>query len=287
MTPKELLLIKKLVQKLYSEIDIKFAKSVLFKDTYYKNGKLKYKVDLLTQNQKLKKEAFGNNYGIKKELAFYALELLPFNLSGVNLCAFAKSCVFNCIAHSGKGNLLHQEKMFKDKILTPTLVNRAIRTYVLINDKDFFMDLLLSQVIQIHKYLKSIGIEFWLRPNGFSDIDFETEEYDYFISKLALHGINCYDYTKDLDRKELPNYRLTYSHDEGMSDYKLKELLDQRKNVAVIFSKKKKPTTFKGFPVIDGDINDNRAYDPSGVIIGLSKKGTIGTMTKTKNIQYV
>lgn len=50
------------------------------------------------------------------------------------------------------------------------------------------------------------------------------------------------------------------------------EALKTKKRIAVVF-RKDLPITFLGRKVIDGDSNDLRFLDPSGVIVGLKAKG--------------
>jgi hypothetical protein len=86
-----------------------------------------------------------------------------------------------------------------------------------------------------------------------------------------------YDYTKNPKRmsKKLPeNYHLTFSY-TGRNEYISKKILDQGKNVAVIFNLKKGqplPETWNGYPVIDGDLTDYRPLDGEGVVVGLRWK---------------
>lgn len=85
-----------------------------------------------------------------------------------------------------------------------------------------------------------------------------------------------YDYTKNhlkFVTKPL-NYHLTLSY-TGKNWKECENVLSKSFNVAVVFNVKKGlllPTTFKGYPVIDGDRTDFRPNDPNGVIVGLRFK---------------
>jgi hypothetical protein len=85
--------------------------------------------------------------------------------------------------------------------------------------------------------------------------------------------VQFYDYTKGAGRtailEKYKNYDLTYSY-TGYNWDICKKMLDGGIRVAVIF-KKGLPETFNGYPVIDGDLYDNRTKD-KGVIIGLKFK---------------
>jgi hypothetical protein len=48
-------------------------------------------------------------------------------------------------------------------------------------------------------------------------------------------------------------------------------ILDKGGNVAVVF-RGELPTSYLGFPVVNGDVNDLRFLDPKGVIVGLVEK---------------
>jgi len=71
------------------------------------------------------------------------------------------------------------------------------------------------------------------------------------------------------------NYRLTWSHSERMSDDTRINLLMAGRNVAMVFDchKHELPAEYDDWPVIDGDVDDCRYWDPSGVIVGLAAKG--------------
>ena len=67
------------------------------------------------------------------------------------------------------------------------------------------------------------------------------------------------------------NYHLTFSrseHNETLCDM----VLQMGGNVAVVF-RDQLPATWKGFEVVNGDANDLRFLDKSGVVVGLIEKG--------------
>jgi hypothetical protein len=74
--------------------------------------------------------------------------------------------------------------------------------------------------------------------------------------------------------KQLPsNYHLTFSRSETNND-KAFELLRKGFNVAMVFDKT--PQTFRGFEVINGDLDDLRFLDKQNVIVGLKYKNITG-----------
>jgi hypothetical protein len=109
--------------------------------------------------------------------------------------------------------------------------------------------------------------------NGTSDIPFEN--LSIFGKTLFEHfpKVQFYDYGKSAKRvleNKIKNYHLTFSLSE--SNIKIAKVVAAAgKNVAVVFHKK--PKTFWGKKVLDGDISDLRFLDKKGVIVGLSAKG--------------
>ena len=107
--------------------------------------------------------------------------------------------------------------------------------------------------------------------------------------RLAQHhpGVQFWDYTKNLRRAlrvgehGQENYTLVYSHGEGIEQSR--QVLDHGGAVAVVFDIKPgepMPATWLGFPVVNGDLFDNRHADRDifgllprqGYVVGLSFK---------------
>jgi len=215
----------------------------------------------LVQNKKLIK---GDKYNV-------GLELLPSNLcgvKGVNLCGRETACIKTCLVFTGKGNLLHQRNMIDNGKISPILATRARRTWLYLNDTEFFYDLLDAELVKARMTADLLGKRLAVRLNVFSDIDWTP-----FIR--SHQDIQFYDYTKYWNRRGLANYHLTYSYNEGISLQEVKNKLDGNHNVAVVFSGKL-PETWNGYEVTDGDVDDNRYDDAKGVVIGLAVKKPIG-----------
>ena len=117
------------------------------------------------------------------------------------------------------------------------------------------------------------------RPNLTSDLEWETienEQGETLFQKFA--ETQFYDYTKSFGRMakflngDFPsNYHLTFSRSEH--NQKLCEMvLAMGGNVAVVF-RNQLPATWNGFEVVNGDENDLRFLDKSGVVVGLIEKG--------------
>ena len=95
---------------------------------------------------------------------------------------------------------------------------------------------------------------------------------------MASYDIQFYDYTKILNRKNLPsNYHLTVSYSEASDRYASQVLQvkqDSSTNIAVVFKDKASiPSTYKGYNVIDGDKDDLRFLDIPNSVVALYAKG--------------
>lgn len=220
---------------------------------------------LLTQNKKLSK---GDSLN-------YGLELLPSTLSGYNTCPNAGVCKLTCIAFTGQGNILHSKKLDNGE-LTPPLKMKARRTFILLNDREWFDAVLKDEIHSINAKAKHLGKVAHFRLNTTSDIDWV-----YLTDELS--NVQFYDYTKVWSRVSTPNYRLTFSASEVTTDLMIMQKVRGGENVAVVFNDV--PESWNGFQVIDGDVNDDRYSDQSGVIVGLKLKTTIGGKTETKLVR--
>lgn len=119
-----------------------------------------------------------------------------------------------------------------------------------------------------------------IRLNLTSDIPWESFKvpgYDMPIMEL-FPAAQFYDYTKSVARMrkylrgKLPsNYHLTFSRSET-NQKECKEVLDMGGSVAVVFAKRL-PDRWCDRPVIDGDHDDLRFFDPYNSVVGLVAKG--------------
>lgn len=228
------------------------------KNEIIKNG-------LLTVNKKLS----------KGEKANYGLELLPSVVSGKNLCKGAGQCKYHCLAFSGVGNIFKSKKIFAGEDLSFPLKAKARKTFVYLNDMDFFVKALKAEITHKSTLAQLADKEAYFRLNVTSDIDWR------FLTD-SMPEVNFYDYTKVWDRKSTSNYHLTFSASEKTDNFQIFEKLSLGENIAIVFNEKELPKTIFDIPVIDGDITDDRSYDPKGVIVGLKVKTIIGGRQKNK-----
>jgi hypothetical protein len=128
----------------------------------------------------------------------------------------------------------------------------------------------------MHAFIRTCtkqGVKPVFRLNTISDVQWET--------MLDLEGefgdAFFYDYTKLGKRlhKRMPrNYKLMFSYSTRTEYAKQVALaLDTDVPMAVVFSSKVLPETFKGRKVIDGDVSDIANVQAGKVIIGLRAKG--------------
>lgn len=205
----------------------------------------------------------------------YILYLLPHTASGYNVCAMAtKECIKGCLNTSGR---VIMDIDNANTILTA----RLKKTQLFFEQRDLFMNWLVSELQAVERKAKKDGYGFSVRLNGTSDINWNAYKIKghAIISKTIFQlfpNAQFYDYTKIPNRfNDKPrNYHLTYSY-TGYNWNESESLLNDGHNVAVIFNVKKGqplPKKFKGFNVVDGDLTDYRPDDGKGVIVGLRWK---------------
>ena len=158
---------------------------------------------------------------------------------------------------------------------------RINKTKLLFQDRFFFMAKLYVEITEAVKSAEKEGVKPCFRLNLTSDIPWEAKQFFFAGKSIFDHFPDCsfYDYTKGsirmhkfLDGKMPKNYFLTFSRSEVTSSDRMKRILDKGGNVAVVF-RGELPTSYLGFPVVNGDANDLRFLDPKGVIVGLAEKG--------------
>lgn len=197
----------------------------------------------------------------------YIIYLASANLSGYNVCPKSTAeCRGGCLLTSGHAGM--DINSGKDIIMRA----RILKTKLYFENRNFFVSWMIAEMTRFQKKAKKDGYHFSARLNGTSDIDWATN------SNIMnfFSNVQFYDYTKVPERflNKPKNYHLTFSY-TGYNWKECEKLLDWGYNVAVVFDKKKSdkfPLTFKGYPVINGDLTDYRPNDPKGAIVGLKWK---------------
>ena len=223
--------------------------------------------------------AIANSAKIKKSLTkgvmTYCVYLAPWKMAGVvngkqiNVCPNSDNCRDFCLNKSGRNKadiLAHGEENSK--------VNQARikKTRFFFEDRETFMQVLVSEIKRTKKYAESNGFGFSVRLNGTSDISPLAFRY---MNKNILDifpEVMFYDYSKRPHAIEESmahkNYDITFSYDGSNLSYCL-EFLRKGGNVAMVFFGDELPKTFDGWEVIDGNLSDVRYMDKKGVIVGL------------------
>jgi hypothetical protein len=216
----------------------------------------------------------------------YILYLAPANISRYNTCPNSTpECRLGCLNTSGRNGM---EILSGKNIIQKA---RIKKTELLFENKDFFMNWLVSEITKFRKKAKKLNMEFSVRLNGTSDIDWQKINLNNQNIFEIFSDVQFYDYTKNVAKfKNLPeNYHLTFSY-SGRNTPECIDLLSKGFNIATIFDVKRisdLPETFLGYPVVSGDITDYRVKDGNGKIIGLKFKHIANKVAEKQVINSV
>ena len=197
-----------------------------------------------------------------------SLYLAPAKTSGYEVCpGRTPECSALCLNESGMNTMTQN---IKGDVINDS---RITKTRLFFEHREFFMKWLIEDIRSGITRAHKLGYKFSVRLNNTSDIsplDFILDGKN--ILELFPH-ITFYDYTKIKERVELMkqyhNYDITYSY-TGYNLTECEKMLLNKINIAVVF--KVVPTTFMGYDVVDGDLNDLRYRDLKGVVVGLLYK---------------
>ena len=199
------------------------------------------------------------------------LYLAPATTTKWNTCSMAKTakCDVACLYKAGRG------------AMNSVQTARINKTIWFFTERNTFMQQLVVDIAKIIKKAKKKGLQPLVRLNGTSDIRWETigftdpDGIEYVNIFAAFPEVTFYDYTKDVNRKDLPaNYDLTFSY-SGVAEFQpfVQKALLNNMRMAVVFRKEQDiPQSFMGIPVVSGDKSDVRHLDDK-VIVGLYAKG--------------
>jgi hypothetical protein len=203
---------------------------------------------------------------IKGEKIGYLTGIL-YLVPSIRVCAYSAiaGCLKPCLSSAGRGAFTSVQRA------------RQAKTDFFHADIDAFMRAMCADVWRLRRKAKRLGLTLLVRPNGTSDIPWENIKLDGKTIFEHFPDVMFYDYTKHPARNvaHISNYDLTYSF-SGVTPEKitLKGVTQPGARVAVVFHKREDiPTTFRGWPVIDGDDTDVRHIEPSGVVVALYAKG--------------
>ncbi len=207
--------------------------------------------------------------GMARGYATSGIHFAPVSLSGFNVCKWAsEGCAASCLNTSGKG------------VFAPVQLARIRKTQRFFKDRAAFMSQLFAEIGLAIAVAAGQGLIPAFRLNLTSDVPWERVKGPGGLTVFdAFPGVQFYDYTKSPERmtaflaRELPsNYHLTFSRSEDNGQI-ANAIIASGGNVAVVFSGKELPASYRGRPVINGDADDLRFLDKPGVVVGLLAKG--------------
>lgn len=207
----------------------------------------------------------------------WVLHLSPAKESGYEMCpGRSAGCTAACLHFAG--NPLYFAAKNK---------SRRLKTIAFVKHRDKFLNLLALEMAAAINKAKADNMEPAFRLNGTSDVLWEKKEFtlDPDVAKKIGRGkggektniislfsdVSVYDYTKVAGRTPPKNYFLIFSESE-INGKEVEAEMQRGRNIAVVFTGGL-PATYRGRPVIDGDVHDYRPSDPDGVIVGLKVKG--------------
>ena len=239
------------------------------------------KRSILTKNQSKLSKADGINF-INAGLTMSPhKEASEFFERAFNHCPFAtEACALACVgAETGQGRLPSSK------------IARIGRTVALHFDPVLFEKLIHLEIQELEieaRKRETLTGENWriaFRANIASDnTQFADElammchESDRFGYSVPNRRIVFYDYTV-IPKAVIKNYGFVnrvYSRKDSTNEKQCLEVLKKGFGVAVVFAGDL-PKTWKGYPVIDGDINDlwfTRKPEKGGFVVGLKVKGS-------------
>jgi hypothetical protein len=187
------------------------------------------------------------------------------------ICPLAKKagCFDGCLKSAGRG------------AFNSVQLARQSKTDFFYNNQEAFLLSLAADIWSLANRATKLGLIPLVRPNGTSDIPYENLiVWDNKTIFQLFPEIQFYDYTKHPSRnlvgKTSGNYDLTYSFSAiTPKPISIKGLTNPNNSrVAVVFQKQTDiPTSFRSWPVVDGDDSDVRHIEPKNVVVALYAKG--------------
>ena len=233
------------------------------------------------------KAAKASGFGYLNAIHYMA----PHTLGGHgNLCSHASvQCIALCLGHySGQAGMVSDLELDTN----PTRESRKLKAKLFMTQRSDYMNRLARDIVKLVRDAQRESLELCVRLNGSTDIVWERVSFeldaktakalrlpDYAGRVMTLPQlfpeIQFVEYTKNPNRlgKAPSNLDLTLSYSGNNAQACVDALLSGH-NVAMVFHGKCLPTSFAGFPVINGDEHDLRHLDDKGgYIVGLSPKG--------------
>ena len=224
---------------------------------------------------------------IKLDVLTFSLNFAHSDLSGYNVCPFAKRLVkphknsahlSNCsdLCVGGRGGAQRYPAVMPSRIR---------KTKMYFENRSLFMRWLISDIEKAIDFAIEHGKIISFRLNAYSDIKWENipvvfNEIQYNNLFEIFPDIIFYDYSKNPERKHTKLYNTTYSYYGNEDGYNSAK--NSGRNIAVVFEKLPESGQFRGLKVVDGDQTDLRTpeNDGTGVIVGLKFKGSKAKLQK-------
>ena len=219
----------------------------------------------------------GQKYGFITGVMYLA----PHDLSGTNLCPFAKMarCADTCLHFQGRAAIAKAKATMvapNGNVIPDNSIQRCRikRTEWFLKDREAFMQQLIKEINSLKRKAAKLGLVPVIRLNGTSDIRWENVKLEDGRTIFEVFpDLQFYDYTKLSNRVKLPsNYHLSWSYSNASKRFA--DMRPSNLNWVVVFRNAEFPKTYLGRPVIDGDESDLRFLDPSNVVIALKAKGS-------------
>ena len=208
---------------------------------------------------------------MKVNVMTYCTYFAPADISGYDVCSHSTpECRLGCLNTSGRVKV----ESYSNKHIIENA--RIKRTKLLYEHREFFMQWLIAEITTAKRKAEKLNYIFSIRLNGTSDINWQMIKYDDLNIFDTFPLTPFYDYTKNHNKfNNTPiNYHLTYSY-TGKNWNECIKLMALGFNIAMVFNVKKETDLsqyYKGYSVINGDLNDYRIADANGIIVGLKWK---------------
>jgi hypothetical protein len=217
----------------------------------------------------------ANDYGYLNAIHYMA----PAALAGVgDLCPNrSEGCTALCLGwFSGQASMVKSELVRDRNSVRLSRIAKAKR--FMRNRQAYMRDVIRSIELAQHKAQRE-GFKLCVRMNGSTDIGWEGIRDSEGVTLMQrFPNVQFTDYTKSPKRalahamgKFPANYSLCFSRSET-NETQCLEVLRAGGTVAVVFACDK-PTTYLGYPVVDGDMHDLRFLDSKGHVVALTPKG--------------
>ena len=218
---------------------------------------------------------------IKLDVLTFSLNFAHSDLSGYNVCPFAKRLLKpqKNSAHLSNCSDLCVGKRGGAQRYPAVMPSRIRKTKMFFENRSLFMRWLISDIEKAIDFALEHGKIVSFRLNAYSDIKWENipvihNEIKYNNVFEIFPDIIFYDYSKNPRRNHPKQYSTTYSYHGNEDGYNT--AIKNGRNVAVVFEELPADRRFRRLKVVDGDQTDLRTAenDGSGVIVGLKFKGS-------------